>query len=304
MNTIERTVCNICDSPGTFEQAKDVARVHSNVRKFREESFTVWRCINCNSLHSLESVDLDAYYAYYPSLGRETEATPPSDEVTIQPFERPIYNNRMKSFTRQGYGNTAKILDYGCNRGAYVSHLREKGYTNVFGYDPFHPAYDDSSVLEQSFDVISLQDVVEHVDDMKELLVRLITCLKPNGLLIIATPNADELDLKDADTVANFELHQPYHRQIFSEHALVDVCSSLGLGVSDVRLRWSTDTRVPFVNGSFLANYVLKKGNVVDAVVSEPIDVKAVALSPSLLAYAFFGYYRRRRGNMEIVFRK
>lgn len=45
------TVCNVCEHSGTFEAAIEVNQVYSNVRKFKDHSFTVWRCPFCRSLH-------------------------------------------------------------------------------------------------------------------------------------------------------------------------------------------------------------------------------------------------------------
>ena len=39
--------------------------LNSNVKPFREEFFTVWRCNNCGSLHSKEGIDLEYYYHKY-----------------------------------------------------------------------------------------------------------------------------------------------------------------------------------------------------------------------------------------------
>lgn len=302
MLTRERTVCNLCKTGGSFENAAEIARVNCNVRKFRDRSFTVWRCTGCHSIHSKDSVDLDLYYQYYPSIQRGEAQPPDSAEVEIQSFEKLIFKNRIRPFSARGFSKDARILDYGCNRGSFVIYLRELGYSHVRGYDPYHAAWKDESVLRQKFDVITLQDVIEHVENPRELLRTLTAMLADNGLLIVGTPNADEIDLKYANTTANLELHQPYHRQIFSEGALVQLGGETGLRAVHVSHRWSLDTPVPFVNGSFLANYVLMQGNIVDSIITEAVEFKSVLRSPRLLMYGLFGYYLRRRGNMEIVF--
>jgi hypothetical protein len=58
-------LCNVCQHPGTFDNTLDVKQIPSNLRKFKEQKFTVWRCSSCHSLHSKESVDLNYYYENY-----------------------------------------------------------------------------------------------------------------------------------------------------------------------------------------------------------------------------------------------
>ena len=55
-----------------------------------------------------------------------------------------------------------RVLDYGCGGGGTVEWLRHCGY-RVQGYDPSHPQWQDTSVLDQDYDVVLTQDVLEHI---------------------------------------------------------------------------------------------------------------------------------------------
>src|SRR3982751_2426528 len=57
--------CALCGTPQPLASAES-KRVASNVRRCSDEHFTVWRCSDCGSLHSLSPADLARYYELYP----------------------------------------------------------------------------------------------------------------------------------------------------------------------------------------------------------------------------------------------
>ena len=108
------TECNLCDRPGTLESARDVGHVPSNVRRFKENVFTLWRCTGCGSIHCAEDADLPSYYAHYPLKKRK---------LTF--YERIAYRNRLRLLERHGFRRSMELLDFGCGVGLYVKFLRE-----------------------------------------------------------------------------------------------------------------------------------------------------------------------------------
>ncbi|MDJ0691494.1 MAG: class I SAM-dependent methyltransferase [Xenococcaceae cyanobacterium MO_188.B32] len=281
-------VCNVCQYPGTFENALEVENIPSNIRKFKEQKFTVWRCSFCNSLHSKELVDLNHYYKNYIA-----------GKPNLNYFLRCAYYNRLELLRKYGFKKNHKLLDFGCNQGLFLSFLNQLGYENVFGYDPYVPKYSDQKFLSKKYDFITAYDVIEHVDEPSELLTQFASFLKKGGLLILGTPNADEIKLSDLETP---ELHQPYHRHILSEKALRNLAFSKGLKVIGFYKRWYLDTLYPMVNARFALTYVRKSGNVLDVLVEMP-RWKILLISPLLIFYGFTGYFFRWPGNMTVVFR-
>jgi 2-polyprenyl-3-methyl-5-hydroxy-6-metoxy-1,4-benzoquinol methylase len=283
------TICNLCAPPGNFDNATEVMRVRSNVRKFQGETFTVWRCSRCGSLHSKEAVCLDYYYQHYPINNHQM------DGVT-----RLAYQNRLRALQRCCVGKRAKFLDYGCGHGVFVSFLDQCGY-EAYGYDAYVDSYADERALDASYDVITAYDVIEHVDDPGALFRQLIRYLNPGGLLVIGTPAADQLDLADTESFI-MELHQPYHRHILSEKALLWQGTSAGLEVVKVDRRSCYDTLYPFLNARFGKAYLRLTGNVLDSVFEEP-RLGRIFTSPRLLFYALAGYFLPPPGNITAFFR-
>ena len=177
--------CNVCQNPGSLESATETLKVPCHVRCFKDDYFTVWRCNNCGSLHSMEDVDLDKYYSKYPLQNHKLDF-----------HTRCGYENRLNLLKKAGVQADHSILDFGCGQGLYVDFLSQHGFKNVSGYDPYNPALNDPAVLSKQYDVVVNHDVIEHVPDPSTTFNQWVSLVKPGGWLVIGTPNAAEISLK------------------------------------------------------------------------------------------------------------
>lgn len=282
------TTCNLCESPGTLADAVEVGRVPCNVRQFKDDLFTMWRCNGCGSIHCAEDVELARYYSHYP--------------LKIQKVgfhERIGYGNRLKLLKRQGLQKQHRILDYGCGAGLFVRFLQSKGYRNAFGYDPFVPEFCDPRRLEESFDAVVSYDVIEHDENPRVFMQALRQLVRPTGLLVIGTPNADHISIARTKSPS---LHAPYHRHILSERMLVALAGGSLAPVHRYR-RSFYDSLFPTVNSRFMWGYIQESGGLLDAAV-EPPSTALVLRSPDLILAAFFGYLAPIGDNILVSFRK
>ena len=102
------------------------------------------------------------------------------------------------------------LLDYGCGTGDFLKTAHQNGW-HVSGIEPNEDARliankkTNQAVLDlsqiktfkpQSFDVITLWHVLEHIPNLQEQILVLKSLLKPNGVLIIAVPNYNSYDAK------------------------------------------------------------------------------------------------------------
>jgi len=215
---------------------------------------------------------------------------------SVEPATDIACKSKRSFLTREGVTPQDRILDFGCAGGLFVRHLRATGYRESYGYDPYVDAYSDLSVLNDHYDVIVTWDVIEHVDEPRELLRKLTGLLNPGGLLLVSTPNADRLPLDSPNPLHIPELHQPYHRHILSDRALIELGRKEGLTFSSQINRSYIDTLYAFFNTRFLSGYVARRGGCLD-VIGEMTDKGAQARqtrrgvllrSPGLLFKAFF----------------
>ena len=268
--------CQVCEEGGRFEHARDVGRIRSNVRKFQKEAFTVWRCPSCGSLHSLEDIDYERYYNGYPMQRQKPDF-----------FTRRLFAARLRQLTARGFEKNCSLIDYGCGNGGFVKWLREKGYARVAGYDPYCEPFADKTPLNETYDFLISQDVLEHAPDPRAMLDGMLRCVGPCGVAVLGSPCADRIRLNDPLDEAG-PLHQPYHRHILAQAQLIRLLDMRGFDVFDTETRWYLDTWIPFLNSTFLFQYVLATGGAED-VFFEPIRFGLILRSPRLLAYGLLG---------------
>jgi 2-polyprenyl-3-methyl-5-hydroxy-6-metoxy-1,4-benzoquinol methylase len=285
--------CPICarKEPGGArgEAVGEEATVLSNVRRFKSESFTVWRCARCRSLHSLQDIDYARYYEDYPMQRQPLDF-----------FARRLFASRLACMTRAGLTARDSVLDYGCGNGVFVRFLRERGFAAAQGFDPYSHAFADRAVLAQVYDCVTSQDVIEHVPDPHAFLDEVASLVRrPGGMLAIGTPDAEHIDLRDpVDHVG--QLHQPHHRHILAGRELVRMVEERAFRVVRIVPRFYVDTWFPFANSSFLFRYMAAVDGTVDAGF-DPIRFDLIVRSPRLLWYGLFGRLHRPRKDILVI---
>lgn len=133
-----------------------------------------------------------------------------NSDGTVKEFHKQKYLPKIR-FLEKHYGdkfNAITILDVGVGYGAFVSFLEEYvNYENLFGMDPFEKSIEiaqnfTSATIkkgqienenwpfpENFFDVITCFDVLEHLWKPKLFFITAKRYLKPNGIVLISTPN-------------------------------------------------------------------------------------------------------------------
>ncbi len=121
--------------------------------------------------------------------------------------EQTKMHQKLISFLRK-YLKTGSVLDYGCGIGTFLINLEKEGYKNNIGIDvseySISIAKSKSSMSNfftsrdlldnKKFDCISFIDSVAHIEDINDLLSKLIKDnLTEKGIVLIRTPNINSL---------------------------------------------------------------------------------------------------------------
>jgi 2-polyprenyl-3-methyl-5-hydroxy-6-metoxy-1,4-benzoquinol methylase len=112
---------------------------------------------------------------------------------------------------------TKLAIDLGCGRGDWLDYLNEKGF-DVLGVDTNHVALEETKqkgiavrnedgliflgeAADKSADVLSCFHLVEHMEpgQILTLIERAYRVLRPNGILIIETPNPENITVSSCN---------------------------------------------------------------------------------------------------------
>ena len=147
----------------------------------------------CNSCGFIQCTDLQEVVKFYEDL---------------EDKERKLQEQRLiKTIGR--YKKTGKLLDIGAGSGIMIEAAMEKGY-NCTGIEPSRWLQQRAVELnlpvlqgvfphlevKESFDIITLVDVIEHVIDPADLLKDINKQLAPDGIFLLVTPDVSSLAAK------------------------------------------------------------------------------------------------------------
>lgn len=120
-----------------------------------------------------------------------------------------ISNSRLKNIEK--FVKKGRILDIGCSFGEFLDIARKRGWEvngvelskfacktsrNKFKLNPFNGTLEQAKYPSETFDVITMFEVIEHLPDPLNTLKECNRILKKNGLIIIQTGNVESLSAK------------------------------------------------------------------------------------------------------------
>lgn len=135
------------------------------------------------------------------------------------------------------------MLDVGCGNGDLLARMRRRGLS-VEGVDVDGAALEqarrkhgltvhlgrleDIRFPDDSFDIVTMNHVIEHVHDPVLLLQECLRILKPGGRLSVATPNLDGLGHRRFGR--NWRgLEPPRHLHLFTRKSLGECAAKAGI---------------------------------------------------------------------------
>ena len=218
--------------------------------------FDVYRCARCSHAFVPDrglAAKLDAAYgkAYYQSEGEgdDLSASCGYGDYLAKINQRKVaFGDRLDWLEANGACRGA-ILDYGCAVGLFVKVAEDRGWKAAgyersawaaqFGRDQFgiriEQGYGEHDPFgAAAFDVVTMWDVFEHVENPRRTLELIVHWLKPGGTLALTTVNASSLGARLAGRRWR-HLVPPHHLQFFTRRSLTTLLASHGFRIVAAR---------------------------------------------------------------------
>ncbi|MCH8012533.1 MAG: methyltransferase domain-containing protein [Candidatus Marinimicrobia bacterium] len=233
-NSIKIDTCPLCLSREFEEMYTD----------FENNNYV--RCVSCSLVFQNPRAIIDYEEDYW------SHSKDPDGKIRnlMSPEERNFkVKNRMKKeidYVNSLYGG--KILDAGCGPGFFLAELNSKWekygveiseYNIKYINDNFPNINTSQSKLEELpfsnyyFDIIYCFQVLEHVENPVKIIREFKRVLKPNGTIILSTPNIESFCSKRFK--GNYRLLGTAHIVIWSPKTIKNLLNIIGYEIVKVR---------------------------------------------------------------------
>jgi len=157
------------------------------------------------------------------------------------------YHHALRKLIQQNYPVPGRLLDIGCSGGFFLDTMRDwECYGNEIsainaevakkkhGDRIFNGPFEDYPMQKEYFDVITLQDVFDHMRDPVAILQKCHAMLKPCGLIVIKVHNISCLFAKVSGKKF-YAVVPPSHLFYYDEETLRRMLERTGFRMTESR---------------------------------------------------------------------
>ncbi len=251
------------------------------------QEYTIQQCNNCNFILTNPRPDEASIGQYYES----TDYISHNDDTTSLMSKVYVY---VRDYTIKKKLNLiaglspekGSLLDIGCGTGSFIKACQKAGW-QISATEPDPGARNISKnrvgttiqnsvfspdLEKQSFDIITMWHVLEHVHQLTETINWLKEHLNPGGKIIIAVPNPQSYDaVKYGRYWAAYDV--PRHLYHFTKDVLKQLLNRHGLQINSIKPMWFDSFYVSMLS----TKYKEKRINLFDSVKTGLIsNIKAI----------------------------
>ena len=191
-------VCTICGS--------NLNILYLNKNPKNSNSVNILKCKNCDHKfqQDYDKEYVDEYYSYYKDLINKNREDIFSYEnkISYKKIFR-VFENHINKYNLE-----KSILDVGSGYGELVNYANENKWkatgielskdalkiANKYHINIKNLSIEDNYFKDKKYSIITLTEVIEHVDEPNKLILHISNLLSSNGMLYITTPNFNSLD--------------------------------------------------------------------------------------------------------------
>lgn len=194
--------CPICESENLVD--------HLKIKDYflSQESFSIQKCQHCGFLLTNPRPAKENIGVYYKSENYISHSNKKQGLFAglYQLARKRNLSSKYKIISKQA--KTGRALDIGAGTGHFLNYLENKGWkaqgiepdeeAASFARNNFNLQIDSEKKIAEfkndSFDLITMWHVLEHVHNLNERMSELARLIKPQGLVILALPNPESYD--------------------------------------------------------------------------------------------------------------
>lgn len=242
--TWENSTCDWCGSNETELVFEGPDRLEHLPGQFR-----MVRCTKCGLYRQNPRLDWESLKFYYPdnyvshpNLAKHETSVLKRLDIRYGPWKR---LRAIEQFQAGG-----RLLEIGCGTGLFLEEAIRSGRWEVEGIEPTQRAakyvqenlkipihvarFSDVDLPKQSFDVIAMWNVLEHLDHPIADLHHAYTILKDYGWLVFSIPNLESLEARIFGPYwVGWDL--PRHLYLFPQNNLHEILKTIGFQWKDSR---------------------------------------------------------------------
>lgn len=285
---MEHTNCAICNLDET-------RKLFNGFDYITGDSFKIVSCKKCGLTYINPRPDNKEMEKYYPD-NYYGKRRPLLEKYTILSRMRKI----EKEVQKRSDNNVKRILDIGCGRGLMLSEFKKKGWEvfgtelseyscelarNNFNIEVIKGDVELHEFPENSFDVITMWHVFEHLSNPGKTLEIIYSLLKKDGILIIEVPNFGSLQ-SILSRGRWFHLDPPRHLYEYSSRTLSNLLLKKSYNI--YKIKYSSIEYDMFGMIQSLLNIISNRQNLLFDLILKRISVKDIILSKDITLYFDF----------------
>jgi len=191
-----------------MQQTCEICRSKLNATRFSKGGVTLWACKKCQLGVVLPKPSHDEVKKYYQdaySSGNYLKVVEIGKQVKSHKFER-LLNLIRKELKINGFAGKS-ILDVGCGDGIFLNLAKGKGCVDLTGVEIAENAANKAAAMigennvfigtieeyaqmaRRKHSFITLFDLIEHVEDVVQLMNTVDNLLEKDGQIVLTTPN-------------------------------------------------------------------------------------------------------------------
>ncbi len=217
------------------------------------QDFEVWQCNNCTARFTQNVPEQSAISLFYQSDNYISHSDTKKGLVNwlYHQVRRRTLQSKKSLITKTSQLQKGEILDIGCGTGAFLHTMQQSGW-EISGIEPDENARIKAAQLlnvppqspevlfhlhSNSYDVITMWHVLEHVHNLHSYLSQVNDLLKENGVLFIAVPNYTSGDAALYKKYwAAYDV--PRHLYHFSPQSMKQILQQHGMVIKKIKAMW------------------------------------------------------------------